>query len=224
MRILCVLFTLLVITVTSLARPQEPKNSNETTTAIPLTPAIKNNDTPSGTPASMGKSNEKPNNVIAHTTPSVTIAGKLKEDVVNIATALTKTAVTPVTIDSKTDLSSSAITSSDKITSTTTTIATTVTTTAAPPTKSTSTTTTTTPAAASSPITEIVDTKNSNIIPTLADITTAVPVTTTCPPSDRHFDGLSFLGGIILTLCLIGIGIFLCKYCQHVCEDKYRTL
>ncbi|KAI4479692.1 hypothetical protein M0804_010742 [Polistes exclamans] len=223
MRILCVLFTLLVITVTSLARPQEPKNSNETTTAVPLTPIIKNNDTPSGTPASMGKSNEKPNNVIAHTTPSVTIAGKLKEDVVNVATALTKTAVTPVTIDSKTDLSSSAIASSDKITSTTTTIATTVTTTAAPPTKSTSTTTTTT-AAASSPITEIVDTKNSNIIPTLADITTAVPVTTTCPPSDRHFDGLSFLGGIILTLCLIGIGIFLCKYCQHVCEDKYRTL
>lgn len=224
MRILCVLFALLVITVTSLARPQEPEKSNHTTTALPLTPTIKNNDTPSGTPASMGKSNEKPNNVIAHTTPSVTTAGKSKEDVVKIGTALTKTAVTPVTTDLKADLSSSAITSSDKITSTTTTIATSVTTTAAPPTKLTSTTINSITTAAS-PITEIVTTNNSNIIPTVADITTAVPVTTACPPpSDRHFDGLSFLGGIILTLCLIGIGIFLCKYCQHVCEDKYRTL
>ncbi|XP_015187061.1 PREDICTED: cell wall integrity and stress response component 4-like [Polistes dominula] len=234
MRIFCVLLTLLVITVTSLARPQESEDANKTTTAVPLTPTIKNNDSPSGTPASMGKSNEKPNNVIAHTTPSVvtTTAVKLKEDVSKITSALTKTAVTPVTADSKADLSSSAIPTNDKTTSKTTIIATTVTTTAAPPTKSTtSSTTITTPAAAAaaaaaatSPTTDIVTTNSSNIVPTLGDITTAVPVTTTCPPSDRHFDGLSFLGGIILTLCLIGIGIFLCKYCQHVCEDKYRTL
>ncbi|KAI4490238.1 hypothetical protein M0802_010816 [Mischocyttarus mexicanus] len=220
MRIVSVLFTLLVITVTSLALPQVSENSNKTTTAVPLTPEIKNEDTPSGTPASMGKSNDKPNNVIAHTTPSVTTPGKLKEDNVKFSTLETKTAATPVTSDSKIDLSSTIKNSSDKINSstiiTTTTITSINTTTAAPPT----TQTTATSIIATSPTTTEIVTNNNSIVSTTA----VPPNTTTCPPSDRHFDGLSFLGGIILTICLIGIGIFLCKYCQHVCEDKYRTL
>lgn len=62
-------------------------------------------------------------------------------------------------------------------------------------------------------------------IETISDAaTTAIPATSVCPPTERHFDGLSFLGGIILTICLIGVGVFLCKYCQNIHEDKYRTL
>ncbi|XP_047364918.1 cell wall protein DAN4-like [Vespa velutina] len=209
MRILCVLCTLLVITVTSLARPQDGESTTKTTTALPLTTAIKKNDSLSGTPASIGKSNEKPNNAVTYTTPSVTTVEKQKEHE-ELMTTPTKTA-TLVTSDSKID-STSAITLSDKISTTTAVASTDITTT---------TTTITTTATGI--------TTTSNVVPTetrfYSNITTAVPVTTACPPiSGRHFDGLSFLGGIILTVCLIGIGIFLCKYCKHVCEDKYRTL
>ncbi|XP_043680902.1 cell wall protein DAN4-like [Vespula pensylvanica] len=212
MRILCVLCTLLVITVTSLARPQDGENATKITTALPLTTAIKKNDSLSGTPASTGKSNEKPNNVIAYTIPSVTTVEKQKEHA-ELMTTPTKTAIL-VTSDPKVD-STFAITSSDKISNTTA---------AAPTIATTTTTTTTTVSSTASGIittTNAVPTKTSNY----SNITTAIPVTTACPPiPGRHFDGLSFLGGIILTICLIGIGIFLCKYCQHICEDKYRTL
>ncbi|KAL2739030.1 sialomucin core protein 24-like [Vespula squamosa] len=209
MRILCVLCTLLVITVTSLARPQDGENATKTTTAVPLPTAIKKNDSLSGTPASMEKSNEKPTNVIAHTTQSVTTAEKQKERA-ELTTTPTKIAIL-VTSDPKID-STSAITSNDKISSTTATASTTV---------KTTTTTVTTTATGIVTTTNAVPTKTSDY----SNITTAIPVTTACPPiQGRHFDGLSFLGGIILTICLIGIGMFLCKYCQHICEDKYRTL
>lgn len=143
-----------------------------------MTTAIKKNDSLSGTPASIGKFNEKPNNTIAYTTPSVTTAEKQKEHAELMITP-TKTA-TLVTSDRKIDLTST-ITLNDK-TSTATTAAPNITTTITAITDTATGFTTTTNA---------VPTQTSNY----SNITTAVPVTTVCPPiSGRHFDGLSFLG------------------------------
>ncbi|XP_043261473.1 mucin-2-like [Colletes gigas] len=58
-------------------------------------------------------------------------------------------------------------------------------------------------------------------------VTTALPVSTkdpTPPYKERHFDGLSFLGGIILAICLMGIGVFSRKFYRTLSERNYRTL
>ncbi|XP_053974221.1 G8 domain-containing protein DDB_G0286311-like [Hylaeus volcanicus] len=58
--------------------------------------------------------------------------------------------------------------------------------------------------------------------------TTALPVSTKgVPPSpykERHFDGLSFLGGIILAICLMAIAAFSWKFYRTLNEREYRTL
>ncbi|KAK1117949.1 hypothetical protein K0M31_015616 [Melipona bicolor] len=58
--------------------------------------------------------------------------------------------------------------------------------------------------------------------------TAAVPVSTkVAPPSpykERHFDGLSFLGGIILATCLMAIGVLSWKSYKTFNEQNYRTL
>ncbi|XP_034171898.2 uncharacterized protein LOC117600487 [Osmia lignaria lignaria] len=58
--------------------------------------------------------------------------------------------------------------------------------------------------------------------------TTAVPASTKqAPPSpskERHFDGLSFLGGIILATSLMAIGALSWKFYRTFNERNYRTL
>lgn len=134
----------------------------------------------------MGKFNEKPNNTIAYTTPSITTAEKQKE-LAELMITPTKTA-TLVTSDRKID-STSAITLTDKIFTATT---------AAPNITTTTTTTTNTNTATGfTTTTNAVPTQTSNY----SNITTAVPVTTICPPiSGRHFDGLSFLGILMFNI------------------------
>ncbi|KAG7206280.1 hypothetical protein KM043_003662 [Ampulex compressa] len=53
---------------------------------------------------------------------------------------------------------------------------------------------------------------------------TATPTETPPPSKERHFDGLSFLGGIILTTCLMGIAAFTWKFYRTCNEGNYRTL
>lgn len=57
-------------------------------------------------------------------------------------------------------------------------------------------------------------------------VTTAIPVSTkVAPPSkERQFDGLSFVGGIILTVSLIAVATFSYKFYTTLEERSYRTL
>lgn len=57
-------------------------------------------------------------------------------------------------------------------------------------------------------------------------VTTAIPISTKeAPPhKERQFDGLSFIGGIILIICLMAIGIFSYKFYNTLNERNYRTL
>lgn len=57
-------------------------------------------------------------------------------------------------------------------------------------------------------------------------VTTAVPVSTKVAPpyKERHFDGLSFLEGITLAICLMAIGAFSWKFYRTFNERNYRTL
>ncbi|XP_015429459.1 PREDICTED: cell wall integrity and stress response component 4-like [Dufourea novaeangliae] len=56
-------------------------------------------------------------------------------------------------------------------------------------------------------------------------VTTTIPVSTKTPSyKGRHFDGLSFLGGIILTVCLMAIGVISWKFFRTMSEGNYRTL
>ncbi|XP_076236431.1 uncharacterized protein LOC143180527 [Calliopsis andreniformis] len=62
---------------------------------------------------------------------------------------------------------------------------------------------------------------------TSASATTAVPVSTKVAPGpddSRHFDGLSFVGGIFLAVCLMAIGVFTWKFFRTMNERHYRTL
>ncbi|XP_066589725.1 adipocyte plasma membrane-associated protein Hemomucin-like isoform X2 [Prorops nasuta] len=59
---------------------------------------------------------------------------------------------------------------------------------------------------------------------TTAAPTTPVPTGAPSPQHERHFDGLSFMGGIILTACLVGIGGFSWKFFKTCNERNYRTL
>ncbi|XP_012347632.1 sialomucin core protein 24 [Apis florea] len=66
---------------------------------------------------------------------------------------------------------------------------------------------------------------NSSIVSSTPVITT-VPVSTKVAPSykERHFDGLSFLGGIILATGLMAIGALSWKFYRTLNEQNYRTL
>ncbi|XP_033330618.2 uncharacterized protein LOC117222800 [Megalopta genalis] len=101
------------------------------------------------------------------------------------------------------------------------------------PTKPTTTTTTTKiPPTTSNkpneqPITTTISTttsKQTTVSPT--SVTTAIPISTKeAPPhKERQFDGLSFVGGIILIICLMAIGIFSYKFYRTLNERNYRTL
>ncbi|KAK9702972.1 Multi-glycosylated core protein 24 (MGC-24), sialomucin [Popillia japonica] len=50
------------------------------------------------------------------------------------------------------------------------------------------------------------------------------PTTTPVPPKDRHFDGASFIGGIILAVGLMGIGFIAFKFYKARTERNYHTL
>ncbi|GAB1861931.1 Sialomucin core protein 24 [Camponotus japonicus] len=126
-----------------------------------------------------------------------------------------------------TPTTTSTVTSNSTITSTNTPS----TTTATPPetTKSTSTTpkTPTTPKSTTvAPITSTNATVTSTTISTSTSAvkTTAEPPTTSSPTEHRHFDGLSFFGGIILATCLMAIATFSWKFYRQCNERNYRTL
>ncbi|XP_078052991.1 uncharacterized protein LOC144478706 [Augochlora pura] len=59
-----------------------------------------------------------------------------------------------------------------------------------------------------------------------ATVTTAIPVSTkeALPHNERQFDGLSFVGGIILIICLMAIGIFSHKCYGTLKERNYLLL
>ncbi|XP_012267046.2 cell wall protein DAN4-like [Athalia rosae] len=89
-----------------------------------------------------------------------------------------------------------------------------------PTTASSSTTnpTTTTTSNTTTPVTS-----TSSAIPPAS--TTAIPPTPTpCPSDHRHFDGPSFMGGIILTAGLVAITFILWKFYKARAERNYRTL
>lgn len=57
-------------------------------------------------------------------------------------------------------------------------------------------------------------------------VTTAIPISTKeAPPhKERQFDGLSFVGGIILTISLMAIATFSYKFYRTMNERNYRIL
>lgn len=76
---------------------------------------------------------------------------------------------------------------------------------------------------------------NSSVAPSLTtsnqtvvtpSVTTAVPILTkaTEPHQGRQFDGLSFVGGIILIVCLIAIATFSYKFYKPLSERYYCKL
>ncbi|XP_050480846.1 uncharacterized protein LOC126868908 [Bombus huntii] len=69
-------------------------------------------------------------------------------------------------------------------------------------------------------------TNNTTPIVSSTPITTPVPSSTKIVPSytQRHFDGLSFLGGIILATCLMAISFATWKVYRAFNEQNYRTL
>ncbi|CAL1673025.1 unnamed protein product [Lasius platythorax] len=107
-------------------------------------------------------------------------------------------------------------------TSTSTTTTTTTTTTTPVPTTPPNITTTT----VSPPITTTNATTSSTTVSTstTAAKTTAIPTGAPPPSKDRHFDGLSFFGGIILATCLMAIAAFSWKFYRQCNERNYRTL
>ncbi|KAI4458669.1 mucin/porimin [Holotrichia oblita] len=113
-------------------------------------------------------------------------------------------------------------------TTTSSTTSTTVTTTTTPTTKSPE--TTTTPPTTQSPTTKSTTTQpptKPTKSTTAAPSTTEKPVdptTTPVPPKDRHFDGASFIGGIILAVGLMGIGFIAFKFYKARTERNYHTL
>lgn len=205
MRILFVLCALLAVAVTSLARPKNADDANDkTTTALPLVTTIKNNSL-NNTPVESPK--EKLASTTAYVIPIVTTVDKLTDHIKSdiIAGKASKDVTLNAAIDTTTVIAPTKTISPNT----------------KPVTITTTTTTTTTDTTTVVPITSTVIRKSTNY----PDTTTALPPTSVCPPiPQRHFDGLSFLGGIILTICLIVIGVFLCKYCQTTREDKYRTI
>ncbi|XP_076749868.1 uncharacterized protein LOC143422817 [Xylocopa sonorina] len=55
--------------------------------------------------------------------------------------------------------------------------------------------------------------------------TTAVPVSTkVAPNNERHFDGLSFMGGILLATCLMAIAAFSWKFYRTLNGRNYGSL
>lgn len=67
--------------------------------------------------------------------------------------------------------------------------------------------------------------KNGTSTVSLPPVTTPVPVSTkVAPNSERHFDGLSFMGGILLATCLMAIAAFSWKFYRTINERNYRTL
>lgn len=125
-------------------------------------------------------------------------------------------------------------------TSSTTTTATTATTATASTTPSTKSTTANTTHITNAPTTPIPSTTTNASITTTTKPTTTTPnptsTTTTAssstttaipapsPSKDRHFDGLSFFGGIILATCLMAIAVFAWKFYRQCNEGNYRTL
>ncbi|EZA57743.1 Sialomucin core protein [Ooceraea biroi] len=113
--------------------------------------------------------------------------------------------------------------------STTTTTATTKPTTKSPdittavPTNAT-TTSTTTPTTSTTTTLAPVTSPSTTAAPTAAAVTTALPPSTASPSKDRHFDGLSFFGGIILATCLMAVAAFSWKFYRQCNERNYRTL
>uniref|UniRef100_U5ENM6 Putative mucin 96d n=1 Tax=Corethrella appendiculata TaxID=1370023 RepID=U5ENM6_9DIPT len=98
---------------------------------------------------------------------------------------------------------------------TTSTTTTTTTTTVAP--NTTSSTTTTTTVAPPTPSTVHPNTTTTTPIP--------VPTTTSAPPSKpQRFDGLSFIGGMILAFGLMGISFLTWKFYKSRVDRNYHTL
>ncbi|XP_060817982.1 uncharacterized protein LOC132908209 [Bombus pascuorum] len=69
-------------------------------------------------------------------------------------------------------------------------------------------------------------TNNTTPIVSSTPVTTPVPSSTKIAPPyrERQFDGLSFLGGIILATCLMAIGVLSWKFYRTFNEQNYRTL
>lgn len=80
------------------------------------------------------------------------------------------------------------------------------------------------------PTVPTVTTTNGTVTASSIPVSTAIPVSTKEAPStpspykERHFDGLSFMGGIILATCLMAIGVLSWKFYRTFNERNYRTL
>ncbi|XP_022900738.1 sialomucin core protein 24-like [Onthophagus taurus] len=90
-------------------------------------------------------------------------------------------------------------------------------------------TTTTTPATTTTSTTTTPSTTISPTPPppppsTTGKTTTESPHTTVQPPKERHFDGASFFGGIILAVGLMAIGLVVLKFYKARAERNYHTL
>ncbi|XP_055912475.1 uncharacterized protein LOC129946353 [Eupeodes corollae] len=164
---------------------------------------------------SENKTTDKPADVALTTTLSITESDLNESTTVPSVTNVT-TDPTPDNTTVPPETTTSSSTSSTTTPATTTSSTTTPATTTSTTTSSTTSTTSTTPAPNSTTTTTPVPSPTT---------TTEIPSTTAAPPVPcHHFNGTSFIGGIVLTLGLLAISLVAYKFYKARNERNYHTL
>ncbi|XP_033309243.1 cell wall protein DAN4-like [Bombus bifarius] len=166
------------------------------------------------------KNSSSPAALVKDSSTNVTKNADVNDNITSIIATIPATNTT-ISNKTKTDTAPDNDHGAESTNSTTTTITSTPTTS--------SITTKQTPTPENSTSTTIVTpttTNNTTPIVSSTPITTPVPSSTKIIPSytQRHFDGLSFLGGIILATCLMAISFVTWKVYRAFNEQNYRTL
>ncbi|XP_017880519.1 integumentary mucin C.1-like [Ceratina calcarata] len=166
--------------------------------------------------------------VPAGSTSSPAVVDKINTTATNPTTNTTSGSATTPTVIPFISTISTVIT--DKTTNNTTNVTTPTTKIPVPPITETPTNTTTEKPKTTTTTSTEHPTTNGTVTTSPVPVTTAIPVSTKEAPStpspykERHFDGLSFMGGIILATCLMAIGVLSWKFYRTFNERNYRTL
>ncbi|XP_068970844.1 porimin-like [Bombus flavifrons] len=186
--------------------------NQQTVDLVNSTASIKN----SSSPAAPVKDSVKDSNT--NVTKNADVNDNITSTIATIPAATTNTTIGNKT---KTDTAPDNDHGIESTNSTTTTV------TSTPTTSSITTKQTPTPEKSTS-TTIVTPTTTNNTTPIVSStpITTPVPSSTKVVPSytQRHFDGLSFLGGIILATCLMAVSFATWKVYRAFNEQNYRTL
>nr|XP_031836047.1 uncharacterized protein PB18E9.04c-like [Nomia melanderi] len=204
----CILLAAIICTCAGNVVP--PKEETQTHEVADVTTAMPSKPTNAANPTVVSDDSKTPN-ALANNISTANIS--LPNSISNVTNATTAFPMTSSVSTSTTAISTTTTTTTIPVTK--------LTTTKKPETTTEKITTSNVPPST---------TTNSPITVSPPSATTAVPISTKeAPPSQspdkgRDFDGLSFVGGIILAVCLMAIGTFSCKLYKRRKEGNYRTL